>query len=188
MINPESGTGDQIKSQYSELVVNLHERIQPFRNYYLIFRVFNDGIAYRYILLGNSDTIDFDIISEYTEFRFSSDITVFSLADSIDSDMVPIEISPGMVLDLPLGIRVNDGLYAAISESGTAVQTGMQLTGDDNDPFMLKTVSAGSQDVRYSGKAPLETSWRVILISDDPEKLMDSHIISILNTPEGSEK
>ncbi|MCP4727590.1 MAG: hypothetical protein GY863_21300 [bacterium] len=190
-LTPASGAGDTINSQYSELVVNLHERIQPFRNYYLVFRVFNDGIAYRYVLTGSNEITGFDIVSENSEFRFTSDIAAFSFPDSVESEMIPFEINPGTALDLPLIIRINDRLYTAIMEAGQADQTGMKLAGDDNDPFMLKSKSANAaagQDVRYSGETPLETPWRIILISDDTESLKRSDIISVLNSREDSEK
>jgi hypothetical protein len=64
------------------------------------------------------------------------------------------------------------------------------LTGVDGDPFLLKNVlqPPRARDMSVSGESLLRTPWKVILITNNPENLKKSEIISILKKTDDSKK
>ncbi|MFC1493071.1 glycoside hydrolase family 97 N-terminal domain-containing protein [candidate division KSB1 bacterium] len=194
-LKPLSDNISESIEYFTELTINLHERIVPFRSYNLIFRIFNDGIAFRAVILGAQDIKEIEILSENTEYKFTDNHSIY-FPDLIDPNIPNpadnrinnlSDINSDSDIELPLYCKTENDLYAGISQVIQAGQPEMRITGDDNNPLLLKTLlmpTEESQDKKISGKSPLKTPWRIILISDDPEKLQRSDIIRILESSE----
>ncbi|MFC1565089.1 glycoside hydrolase family 97 protein, partial [candidate division KSB1 bacterium] len=188
------GKNKEIESSFTETSVFLQERVEPTRNFNLVFRVFNDGIAFRYILWEEPGFKDFIITSENTEFRFTEDHMAYALflpgfvsAHEDNYSHVPLsEIKPGSHVYPPLLIEMENGPFVALTEADLTDYAGMYLEGIEDDQFTLQTSLAplpdGSGD-KVKGETPFYTPWRVIMVGDSPGQLIESNIILNLNDP-----
>jgi len=74
---PVWGTTDKVRNHYKELIVKLKEKTPPNRQMHLIFRAYNNGVGFRYILPEQPNLKDFEIMSEETQFCFADNHTAW---------------------------------------------------------------------------------------------------------------
>ena len=72
---PVWGEYKAIRNHYNELTIDLRERVAPRRRLQLVFRVFDDGVGFRYVLPRQQAIDSFAITEEDTEFNFADDFT-----------------------------------------------------------------------------------------------------------------
>lgn len=188
------GKSKYARNQYNELQVELQEIRPPRRSLHLLFRVFNDGVAFRY-LLPKQDGMDyFEIMAEFSEFNFPKDHTcwVLYLENFTTNYESPFlrgtlsEINPQSLVGLPLTIEIDDGPYIALTEASLTDYAAMYLTGVEGSPTTLTSkLSPWPSDpgVCVKGTVPHQSPWRVIMIGDEPGDLVESNIILNLNEP-----
>ena len=75
-----------IRNHYNELTIDLRERVAPRRALRLVFRVFDDGVGFRYVLPRQRAIDRFAITEEDTEFNFADDFTAW---------WIPAQFGPG---------------------------------------------------------------------------------------------
>ena len=86
MWRPVWGEYRTIRNRYRELTIDLREGSSPRRSLQLVFRVFDDGFAFRYVLPRQRAIDEFAITEEDTEFRFAGDFTAW---------WIPAQFGPG---------------------------------------------------------------------------------------------
>jgi alpha-glucosidase len=199
---PVAGRYKSVRNNYNEKSITLRERYYPHRMLRLIFRAYNDGLAFRYFIpedyrryITNYKEGDFLVLDdEVTTFRFSGDYTVWaadygSYVSHQEGEFVKTslgKVSTQAHLGLPLLVKAGENLYAAITEAELTDFAGMHLkkNNDGNSNSVTSDLSPlpdGSGRVRI--KPGSYSPWRVIMAGSSAGQLVESEIIPNLNEP-----
>lgn len=195
-----------IPTKYSSITDEFNELKIDFKGKYsLVFRTYNDGLAYRWITqLKDSITI----ANEEATFNFSGnhhiwfpeEESMFSHQERTYKYLELSEISPTRFCSTGTLVETDDGNKVLISESDLLDYPGMFLTGTKENPYGLKGKFAGyplgteqlndrsvsvTRHASYLAKTKgkREFPWRVMVITDDDKKLVESNMIWKLASP-----
>jgi len=192
IIHPVYGSRRFIRNHYNQIILSLQEKRAPFRVLKVVFRVSNDGVAFRYILPKGNDMSRFAITEEHSQFIFPDDYQAYALVlDSFSTNyennihVLPVSaILSRLKVGLPLLMDTGQNIWLAITEADLTGYAGMYLRGVDEHPIALESVLAPRNDIRslkVIGSIPFHTPWRVVLISRSPGGLIESNFIFCLN-------
>ena len=200
---PVWGEYSKVRDNFRELAVNLAAD-NPDRTLTLRFRVFDDGVGFRYELPVQKKNNYLTIKGEVTEFDFTSNHKLFCIPGDYDTD--EYLWSETTFSDLPSALNSYKRHSEAQRAGGTSVQTPLLLKTDndvyvnlheaalDGYPVMLLDVDT----VRYSMKShlvpdrlgvgaylqmPFKTPWRTLIVSDDARDILASQLVLNLNEP-----
>ena len=175
-----------IRNHYNELRVRFTEKTPPGRSLDVVFRVYDDGLGFRYEFPDQPQLRQVDIAEELTEFAVVEPATAWWIPagewnrlEQLHNRTPLVELS---LADTPLTIRTASGLHIAFHEAALVDYSGTWLrrvTGQ-----RLKTELAPSAEgakVRHT--APFVTPWRTLQIADSAPGLYMSHLILNLNEP-----
>jgi len=190
---------ENIRNNYNSLWLELKEEKFPQRKINLEFRVFNDGVAFRTEFPEHFKSHEYVITDELTSFNFSGNQTCWavnygSYTTSQEAEFFERkigEITPEMVIGLPMTVKVDEKCYAAITEADIEDYAGMYLKSSKiSNSFGFTTALSPRKGQSEKGdkvvfKTPHKTPWRVIMIGNTPGKLVESEIIQNLNDPCG---
>jgi len=188
------GKNRLIKDQYNELTLHLQEVASKLL-FDVIFRAYNDGVAFRYKFYKQNGTDTLKIQSENNQFAFAGDYDAFMGHHQGYKSQGPQEwefenrklssIQPDSVVGLPVVVKT-PAAWVAIAEADLLDWAGMWITADAKGkqgtllsslaPHLQKT---GCVDIA----TPQSSPWRVLMIGRTPGKLIESNIISNLSTP-----
>lgn len=188
------GKRKNVRNYCNELIIKMKEENEPSRKIDLIFRAYNDGIAFRYRFPEQEELTAFKIIDEGTFFTFAEDHTIWAVnyggyASHQESEFYGRSISdldPEEIIGLPLLVHLPNDAYAAISEADLTNWAGMYLSRTNDTSLTLKTMLSPRIDdpeVLVKNGAPCVSPWRVLMIGDEPGDLIVSDIIANLNDP-----
>ncbi|MDP3913106.1 MAG: glycoside hydrolase family 97 protein [Bacteroidota bacterium] len=186
-----------ILNNYRELTLQMQEKKFPRRIMNLVFRVFDDGVAFRTEFIGSGNNHDYVITDELVTFNFTADHTCWAAnhgnyRSSQENEYFKrklSDITENMVIGLPMTVKVADDCYAAITEANITDYAGMYLKqGNSKNGFSVRSNLAPLPDQPENGdkvrfKFPHKTPWRVIMLGDSPGKLIESEIVMNLNEP-----
>lgn len=193
------GKASSARDHYNELVVSLEEQAAPRRRLNLAFRAFDDGVAFRYLIPDQGPLADFALTDERTRFQFPGDPKAHALP--LKGYTTPYEayyetrpvstIKPQELLGLPLLLERTGGVsnraWIAVTEADLTDYAGMYLAGVEGEPGTLAAKLSplpGRKDgAKVLGKAPFASPWRVLMVADDPGRLIESHIVFHLSDP-----
>ena len=157
----------------------------------VLFRCYNDAIAFRYVLPGDTNRGSVTISNETTSFGFQGDPTAFvqyleHFKTSHEHNVTHIpyrEIRVGALLDLPLTLSWNDNVYAAITEASLRHYAGMSLqrVSSASREELVCQLTPRPDGTKVVRPLPLQTPWRVVLIAERPGALLESQTIYCLN-------
>ena len=132
----EFGAKRIVRDHYNELIVSLCEQSQPGRRLDLIFRAYDEGVAFRYFLPKQEAINQFVLSAENTGFYFPQDVFVYAL--NLGSFTTPYEahfnrvtldqIKPTSTIGLPLLIEFPQGPWVALLEADLTDYAGMYLS------------------------------------------------------------
>lgn len=184
---PVWGQTESHRNHYNEIHITLKERTGLQREMELVFRVYDVGIGFRYILPDQPNLDKMEITSEETLFRFASDHTTWSIPDDYDSyELVfrKLNLSQLDGCNTPLTLELDNGLTMSIHEADLTDWAGMTLTPATDDSLTLKSTLVPWPDgIKVKTETPCQSPWRTIHIVDDPGKLINSGLILNLNEP-----
>ncbi|WP_139823803.1 glycoside hydrolase family 97 catalytic domain-containing protein [Thalassobacillus devorans] len=191
---PVWGEKKKIKNHYKQMTVYLQEKGNLNRKMNLIFRVYDDGVGFRYEL-PEQDNLDenLEITSEETEFRFSSNNTSWWIENDWDSYEYNYNQTPLSEVDevsTPFTMKTPEGIHLTIHEAALIDYSGMALKAVDNEENTLKSYLAPWPDGEVKVKKdslPVETPWRTIEIGENAGDLVESDMILNLNEPSAIE-
>ena len=186
-----------ILNNCNELTIQMQEKKFPRRTMNLVFRVFDDGVAFRTEFIGSGNNHAYVITDERVDFNFTADHTCWaanhsSYRSSQETEYFKRKISDitdQMVIGLPMTVKVADDCYAAITEANITDYAGMYLkAGHLASGFSVRSQLSPLPNEKENGdkvtfKFPHVTPWRVIMLGDAPGKLLESEIIMNLNDP-----
>jgi len=202
---PEIGQYAVVANHANELTLTLEETKFPAREIQLVFRAYNDGIAFRYVIPGSfknfisgyEDGMTIPLVKENTNFNFSQDHTVWaanygSFVSHQESEFNKIKLSdikPSDVIGLPLLVQVEPDLYAAITEADLTDWAGMYLGVDQPSKageavnLYTKLSQLPNSNILVNVKPGSVSPWRVIMFGEQPGDLIESSILENLNDP-----
>ena len=186
-----------ILNNYKELTLQLQENKFPRRLMNVVFRVFDDGVAFRTEFIEPGHKHGYVLTDELVSFNFTADHTCWAAnhgnyRSSQETEYFKrklSDITDQMVIGLPMTVKVADDCYAAITEANITDYAGMYLKrGYSKTGFSVRSNLAPLPNQPENGdkvnfKFPHKTPWRVIMLGDTPGKLVESEIIMNLNEP-----
>ncbi|HUU26400.1 MAG TPA: glycoside hydrolase family 97 protein [archaeon] len=195
-----------VRVEYNQVTISLREKTIPAKTFDLIFRAYNDGIAFRYSFPEQEPKIkipsakhsgfleNFILVDELTGYYLPKDENAYSmffpsLPHNYEDNYIKIrvsEISRDSIAALPFLILYEDGTAVCIAEANLNDYTASYLTAARNIQNGLTTVLwplPGEKEGKVRGKVPFKTPWRVLMIADHPGKLIESNIILALSDP-----
>jgi alpha-glucosidase len=187
-----TGKRREIESHCSEMTVLLQERAKPKRKWEVVFRLFNDGVGFRFRFPAQEGWDKLAIAKERTEFRLSGDAKVFALPlngfttsyekryERKSAKDVPKE----WLLGMPLLIESQDGIWSAITEANVDEYAGAYLARTGEVVFSTRLSPLPREPgVAVRSDLPHKSPWRVIMIADRVGGLIESDIVLNLNEP-----
>ncbi len=175
-----------VRNHYNELRVQLVEKTSLARSLTLVFRVYDDGLGFRY---------EFPDQPQLREVNIADELTEFAVVDPGTAWWIPggewnryeylyrrTDLDEVSQAHTPLTIRTDAGPHIAIHEAALVDYASMWLRRVEGT--RLKAVlSPSSQGAKVHRTAPFSTSWRTLQIADSAGGLYMSNLILNLNEP-----
>ena len=184
------GEDETVVNRYNELTVNFKERTGQKRMMTVVFRVFDDGVGFRYILPGTKPGAEYQIMDELTEITLAHDAKAWSIPSNrteyfegiYEADL----LSRKDTVCTPLTIEYEDSLVLALHEAALVDYASINLTPrtENNGSVRLLTALTPWQNgVKVYCQDETRTPWRTIIIGKRPGELMTSRLMLNLNEP-----
>src|SRR5213083_603110 len=181
----------RVRDHHNELRVSVAEVAAPGRRFVVVFRVFNDGVGFRYELPEQPALGAFVITDELTEFALADDARAWWIPSNrprLDRSEMLFSSSPVSVLDsvqTPLTMETRDGrTFIVIHEANLVDYARMFLSGPRMQSRTLRAALAPYADgVKVRGRTPFVTPWRTIQLADRATDLDPSVLGLNLNPP-----
>jgi alpha-glucosidase len=187
------GKSKQVRNHCNELKLEFTETGERNRKFNMIFRAYNDGIAFRYNIPEQESFSDFSLIRENTMFSFTGDYKIWAAHWNNFVTSQEEEFKEGQLSDLkmndilgtPLLVQVDSAIWAAILEANLTDWAGMCLSAGSKENSIITRLAPlpTEPDVVVKSKAPRNSPWRVIMLADHPGRFIESDIIHNLNEP-----
>jgi len=167
------GEKDQYPDNYNEMRVILEEEIYPNRRLHIVFRAYDEGIAFRYELPDQPGFEKVIIDKEYTEFNFPQYSSVWESYghEGKYNKVYPSEVKSGC--ELPLTCVTSSGIYGAIMEAGNSHYPRSYIEATDKRENKL-CISLRGEAKGING---IQTAWRAIILSESPGGLIEQNYL-----------
>jgi alpha-glucosidase len=185
------GEVSRVRDHHNELRVEIAETVAPGRKFYVAFRAFNDGVAFRYELPSQPALGEFVISDELTQFTFADDARAWWIPSNVprlDRSEMLYASSPISVIDsiqTPMTAETRDGkTFIVIHEANLIDYARMNLAGRPSENRTLRVALAplgGGDKVR--ARTPFNTPWRTIQLASKAGDLVPSVLGLNLNPP-----
>ena len=184
------GEDETVVNRYNELTVNFKERTGKKRMMTVVFRVFDDGVGFRYILPGTKPGEQYQIMDELTEITLAHDAKAWSIPSNrteyfegiYEADL----LSRKDTVCTPLTIEYEDSLLLALHEAALVDYASINLTsriGNNGSVRLLTALTPWQNGVKVYCEDETRTPWRTIIIGKRPGDLMTSRLMLNLNEP-----
>ena len=174
------------RNHYNELTVSLRQTTGDKRRLDVVFRVFDDGVGFRYVFPQQPGMAEAIIDEELTEFAIAPPSTAWWIpaGEPIHYEYLyartPLQEVP--LVHTPITLRSDAGLHVAIHEAALVDYAGMWLRRTDGQRLRAQlSPSADGWKVRRA--LPFSTPWRTLQIADRAGGLVESDLILNLNEP-----
>jgi len=180
----------RVRDHHNELQVDVAESKQPGRRFTVTFRVFDDGLGFRYEIPDQPALTNYEVSDELTEFALADNASAWWIASNrprLDRSEQLYSEGPVSTLDsvqTPLTMKMSNGTYVVIHEANLVDYPRMFLAGPRMESRTLRAALAPWADgVKVRGRTPLVTPWRTIQIADRIERLQPQTLTLNLNPP-----
>ncbi|NBL64368.1 glycoside hydrolase family 97 protein [Flavobacterium sp. NST-5] len=202
---PVWGEQKTIRNHYTELLVVLSQKAEKNRKINIRFRLFNDGLGFRYEFPEQVNLTYFVIKEEKTQFALNGDHKAFWLPGDFDtqeystvtSNLSEVRgkmkeaVTPNASqypfsdtgLQTPLMLKSKDGLYINIHEAALVDYSAMHLELDDKNFILNSYLTPDAIGNKGYMQASTQTPWRTIVVSDKAADILASKLILNLNEP-----
>lgn len=194
-----------VDENYNLLQIDLVENTAPYRKFSVVFKVFNDGLGFRYIFPKQDNFTEAFITEENTQFNLTEDYKTFWIPGDWDiyehlyktTPLSKIDATknrnhealaqtsiPNNAVNTPVTLVSATGLHLSFHEANLTNYSGMTLKVDTtNLSFTSCLVGSDNRDYKVHRKLPFKTPWRTIQISENAGGLIESDLILNLNDP-----
>ncbi len=198
---PLWGERSSVHNNYNELLVELEETTELNRKLVIRFRLFDDGLGFRYEFPEQDNINEFVIMNELTEFKLTGDHTCWWIPGDHDSYEYPyyntslsqIDVSKTNyqarwdrfasnmnAVNTPITMETSDGLYLSFHEANLTDYAGMTLALKD-DLTLEADLVPWADGTKVKASAPFVTPWRTVIVTKNPGDLVKSDLILNLN-------
>ena len=175
-----------IRNRYTQLRVHLTERTTPNRRLDVVFRLYDDGLGFRYEVPEQPGVTTVNIAAELTEFAIADPGTAWWIPafewNREEYLYNRTRIDAVGVSQTPLTVRTDDGLHVSIHEAALTDYSGMNLRRVEGGRFKA-ALTPGLTNAAVQLTAPFVTPWRTVQIADSAADLVTSSLILNLNEP-----
>lgn len=201
---PVWGETRDIRNHYNELLACL-EQPETGRLMNLRFRVYDDGMGFRYEFPLQDNLTYFVVKEEHSQFAMDGDHTAWwiagdydtqeydytesklseirgKMAEAITSNASQTQFSPTGV-QTSLQMKTDNGLYINIHEAALVDYSCMHLNLDDKNMVFESWLTPDAIGNKAYMQAPTQTPWRTVMVSDDARDMLSSNLILNLNEP-----
>jgi hypothetical protein len=200
---PVWGEVRQIRNHHNEMLVSLEQKATQ-RNMKIRFRLFDDGLGFRYEFDKQPNLSYFQIMDEFTQFALTGDHKTFWIPGDYDTNEYYYtttklsEVDASKVdgsgigthgyfaknaVQSPLMMKTNNGLYINIFEAALVDYPAMQLIIDQKKLILTSSLVPSAVGVKAFMQTPQNTPWRTIIVSDKATDILASKMILNLNEP-----
>jgi len=203
--SPVLGEQKNIRNHYNELLVTLSQKAVNGRYIRIRFRLFNDGLGFRYEFPEQKHLNHFVIKEEKTQFALAGDHKTFwlpgdydtqeystvtsnlsevrgKMKDAVTPNASQTTFSP-TGLQTPLMMKSKDGLYINIHEASLINYSCMSLNLDDKNMILESWLTPDAIGDKGYLQAATQSPWRTIVVSDKAADILTSRLILNLNEP-----
>jgi hypothetical protein len=202
---PVWGEVNLIRNRYRELVVTLQQPSNNNRLMIVRFRLFDDGLGFRYEFPEQNTLKYFIITDEKTEFILTGDHKTFWIPGDYDTNeyaysttrlsevdalkgqadkAIAVKSIPGAnVVQTPLMLKTADGLYINIHEAALVNYPAMNLALDKQRFGLSSHLVPDALGNKAYMQTPAQTPWRTVVVSDRAADILTSKLILNLNEP-----
>src|SRR5437762_3182312 len=181
----------RVRDHHNELRVSVVETASPGRRFTVAFRVFDDGVGFRYEFPEQPGLGEFAITDELTEFTLEDDARAWWIPSNrprLDRSEMLFSASPVSVLDsvqTPLTLETRDGRTCIVIHDANLVDYArMFLAGPRMQSRTLRVALAPyAEGTKVHGRTPFVTPWRTIQLADRATDLAPSVLGLNLNPP-----
>ncbi|NMH29344.1 glycoside hydrolase family 97 protein [Flavobacterium silvaticum] len=176
-----------VRDEHNELIVHLQELSGKKRKMDIAFRLFHDGLGFRYSFPEQPNLKSVKIANEVTQFTFSNDenvwwIPVHSDNSYYESFYRKTAISATDTINTPATFETKTGKYLAIHEANLTDFASMTLRKSGQNQYKSELVP-WRDGVKVYASAPFVSPWRTVIIADKPGDLAESTLMLNLNEP-----
>ncbi|GHT32810.1 glucan 1,4-alpha-glucosidase SusB [Bacteroidia bacterium] len=201
---PVWGEEKEIRNHYNELAILLKQQ-QSNRQMLIRFRLFNDGLGFRYEFPEQKELTYFIIEEELTQFAMAGDHKAIWIPGDYDTQEYDYTISrlseirglfakaitgnTSQTPIYPLSVQTSlqmksaEGLYINLHEAALINFSCMNLTLDDRDFIFQAHLTPDAQGNKGHIQAPSVSPWRTVIVSEDARDILASRITLNLNEP-----
>lgn len=201
---PVWGETKDIRDNFNELAVTLNQP-KTDRQMIIRFRLFNDGLGFRYEFPQQKNLIYFVVKQEHTQFAMAGDHTAYWIPGDYDTQeydyttsklseirgLMKTAVTPNtsQYVFSPTGVqtalqmKTADGLYINLHEAALIDYSCMHLELDDKNMIFESRLTPDAQGNMAHMQAPCYTPWRTVIVSDDAKLILASNITLNLNEP-----
>jgi alpha-glucosidase len=191
-----------VRDAYNSLAVHVAEDTGAQRSMTIEARAYNSGIAFRYVLSRQDGIPSIQLHQEDTEFRFPTDAIDWALElpnyrSSFEAEYIPLAtsafsnqggVASSFLIGLPLLIHEPGTAWMALMEADLEGSTSMYVTNPSGSwagHWFVSKLSPRWDDPTYAVKSdlPWHSAWRVLLVADNPGRLLESNLLYDLNPP-----
>lgn len=201
---PVWGEEKNIRNHYNELVVTL-DQTDTDRKIILRFRLFDDGLGFRYEFPQQKNLNYFTIKEEHSQFAMAGDHTAFWIPGDYDTQeydytesklseirgLMKRAITPNSSqtpfsptgVQTALMMKTDEGLYINLHEAALIDYSCMHLNLDDKNFIFESWLTPDALGNKGYMQTPCQTPWRTVIVSDDARDILASRITLNLNEP-----
>jgi glucan 1,4-alpha-glucosidase len=202
---PVWGEVKRIRNHYTELMVTLQQASLDNRTFIIRFRLFDDGLGFRYEFPEQNGLKYFVVSDETTEFNLTGDHKAFWIPGDYDSNeyaysttkLSEVEATRGdasreiafrwiigpNAVQTPLMMKTADGFYINIHEAALVDYPAMNLMVNKQTFGLSSHLVPDAFGNKAYMQAPCKTPWRTIVVSDKAADILASKLILNLNEP-----
>ena len=201
---PVWGEVKDIRNHYNELALTL-EQEETGRTMIIRFRLYDDGVGFRYEFPQQPNLNYFVIKEEHTQFAMAGDHKAFWIPGDYDTQeystvtsklseirgKMEAAITPNSSqtpfsptgVQTSLMMKSDDGLYINIHEAALVDYACMHLNLDDKNRIFESWLTPDAIGDKGYMQAPCHSPWRTVMVSDDAREILASKLILNLNDP-----
>ena len=201
---PVWGEVKEIRNHYNELLAELK---QPSTDRYMNirFRVYDDGVGFRYEFPQQKNLVYFVIKEEHSQFAMTGDHTAWWIPGDYDTQeydytesklseirsLLPnaVTANASQTVFSPTGVqtslqmKTDEGLYINLHEAALVDYSCMHLNLDDKNLVFESWLTPDADGFKGRLQTPCHSPWRTVMVSDDACDILSSHLILNLNEP-----
>ncbi len=179
------GEEETVRNNYNELTVKLRQKQDRQLQLNVIFRVFNDGVGFRYIIPNQKGLDNIIVREEMTEFNLAHDSEAWSIptnrTEYYEGIYTKELVSMKDTVCTPLTIEFVNNIYMAIHEAALEDYATLNLAARGKK--LIAALTPWSDGMKVYAKESMKSPWRTIIFGSTAGELLTNRVMLNLNEP-----